>query len=170
MNKRNEAGDDARRDHPPLRKGKTGKGERGRREGRSVLMMLSILEEVLLLRLSLYPFPLPLFLHLSLQHRFASSYSDSHHCVNTITASGNPSRNPRCGTSKVETAFPQRQVVSGITVNEDGRFCSTPINPFSFVFVSIPQQDPAEAAAEKNQDRRDYSREPIAQHLECPAM
>src|SRR5215470_19315823 len=55
-----------------------------------------------------------------------------HHCVKAITASGSPIRNPRCGTSKVETALPQRHVVSGIIVNEGGRSISTPKRPPSF--------------------------------------
>src|SRR6266446_3954946 len=33
--------------------------------------------------------------------------SESHHCVKRMTASGKPSRKPRCGINKVETAFPQ---------------------------------------------------------------
>src|SRR6266852_5159436 len=45
-----------------------------------------------------------------------SFFMAAHHCVNTIAASGIPSRNPRCGTSRLVTALPQRQVfaTSGI--------------------------------------------------------
>src|SRR5258707_15870425 len=39
----------------------------------------------------------------------ASLRDAAHHCVSTITANGIPSRNPRCGTSRLVTAFPQRQ-------------------------------------------------------------
>ena len=38
-----------------------------------------------------------------------SSCIAAHHCVNTMTASGMPNRNPRCGTSRLVTALPQRQ-------------------------------------------------------------
>src|SRR5688500_3583943 len=56
--------------------------------------------------------------------RFGASLSfssASHHCVNAMTASGSPIRNPRCGTRSAEIALPQRQVVSGITVRSEER-------------------------------------------------
>ena len=40
------------------------------------------------------------------------AFMASHQSVITITASGMPSRNPRCGTSKLVTALPQRQPFS----------------------------------------------------------
>ena len=40
---------------------------------------------------------------------FSSPQVASHHCVNTITASGNPSSIPRWGSNSDEIALPQRQ-------------------------------------------------------------
>src|SRR5689334_10047128 len=56
-----------------------------------------------------------------------------HHCVKAIVASGSPIRKPRCGTSRAEIAFPQRHVVSGITVNDGGKSIKTPNRPLSLV-------------------------------------
>src|SRR5260221_14404 len=57
--------------------------------------------------------------------------SEVHHCVNTIAASGMPSRNPRCGTSRLVTELPQRQpcATSGRIVYECERCRSTPKTP-----------------------------------------
>src|SRR5687767_9445424 len=56
-----------------------------------------------------------------------SPRSDVHHSVNTITANGMPSRNPRCVTSRLVIELPQRHAfsISGRIVYECGRCLST---------------------------------------------
>src|SRR5947209_16258788 len=68
-----------------------------------------------------------------------ATFIAAHHCVNTITANGIPSRNPRCGTSRLVTELPQRQPfsTSGRIVYECGMCRRIWKTPPSLLFTSL---------------------------------